>query len=83
MTNAKGAATFGDHHCHARDCNTSVPPKLFMCRKHWYMVPKRLRDRIWATYRPGQEVDKEPSREYLNAAMEAVNAVADFESGRK
>ena len=26
---------------------------LLMCRRHWYMVPKPLRDAIWQTYRDG------------------------------
>jgi hypothetical protein len=46
------------------------------------MVPKPLKDRVWATYRPGQEVTKDPSREYVAAAMAAVNAVADREGIR-
>jgi hypothetical protein len=25
-----------------------------MCRRHWFMVPKPLRDAVLATYRPGQ-----------------------------
>ena len=67
------------HTCHATGCKTNVPPAMWGCRKHWFMVPKELRDRIWATYRPGQEEDWEPSREYLLAAKEAVVAVANKE----
>ena len=51
-----------------------------MCRSHWYMVPKDLRDAVWATYRPGQEIDKQPSLEYLDVAMQAIEAVAAKES---
>lgn len=36
------------------------------------MLPKRLRDAIWAAYRPGQEATKDPSDVYLEAALEAV-----------
>lgn len=64
------------HHCHATGCTASVPPSMWGCAKHWYMVPKPIRDRVWATYRPGQEHDKNPSVEYLHAAREAVIAVA-------
>jgi hypothetical protein len=64
------------HTCHARFCETGVPPKMFMCRKHWYMVPVRLRSLIWATYVPGQEIRKDPTPEYLDVAMEAIAAVA-------
>jgi hypothetical protein len=24
-----------------------------MCRDHWYLVPKRIRDQVWATWRSG------------------------------
>lgn len=67
------------HHCHATGCKANVPPSMWGCRKHWFMVPKAIRDRVWATYRPGQENDKRPSVEYLTAARAAVIAVANLE----
>lgn len=45
-----------------------VPPSLWGCRSHWYKLPKYLRDLIWQTYVPGQEVSKTPSQAYLDAA---------------
>lgn len=69
------------HTCHARHCTTAVPPKMFMCKQHWYMLPKDMRDKVWALYRPGQEVTKDPSMAYLNHAMACVNFVADKEFG--
>ncbi len=68
------------HICHARNCEVSVPPKLFMCKKHWYMVPFSYRKLIWALYRPGQEVDKVPAKRYLEVVSEAINIVAKKES---
>jgi len=47
-----------------------------MCRKHWAMVPRPAQSQVWATYRPGQEVDKRPSGEYLVAHRLAVLHVA-------
>lgn len=44
-----------NHRCAARGCKRRVPIKMLMCRAHWYTVPKPIRDRVWATYRPGQE----------------------------
>ena len=41
---------------------------MWGCKTHWFRLPSRLRSRIWATYRPRQEVDKRPSAEYLSAA---------------
>lgn len=64
------------HLCHAVGCPIAVPPRLLMCRRHWYSLPRDLRDAIWGTYRPGQEVDKNPSAAYVLAQMRAVNYVA-------
>ncbi len=67
------------HTCHARNCTRAVPPKMLMCRQHWFTVPRPLRDAVWATYRPGQEVDKDPSPEWIEAADAAIDAVAERE----
>lgn len=56
------------HLCHWPGCAKEVPPQLWGCREHWLRIPKRLRDRIWEVYVPGQEVSKAPSPEYLEAA---------------
>jgi len=68
-----------EHLCHAADCAIQVPPKMLMCRRHWFMVPKPIRDAIWSTYRPGQETDKNPSEAYLVNMRAAIKAVADKE----
>jgi len=67
------------HRCHAIDCTTQVHPRMLMCRRHWYMVPKDLRDRVWREYRDGQERTKRPSEAYLAAAKAAIEAVASRE----
>ena len=36
----------------------------------WFLLPKRLRDKIWAAYKPGQEITMTPSAEYLAVAKE-------------
>lgn len=58
------------HHCHWPGCGRQVPPAMWGCRPHWYTLPQALRNRIWQTYREGQEVTGTPSREYLDAADE-------------
>ncbi len=63
------------HTCHAIDCNKKVPPKMLMCRKHWYMVDKPLRDKVWETYVAGQEITKDPTSKYLKAAKAAIECV--------
>jgi len=41
------------------------------------MLPKTLRDKVWASYRPGQEVNLTPSREYLAMALEVQQWIKD------
>jgi hypothetical protein len=76
-----GAPAAG-HHCHARGCEKEVPPKLLMCLPHWRMVPRDLQRAVWATYVPGQEVRKDPTPEYIQAHLAAVEAVARKENAR-
>jgi hypothetical protein len=64
------------HTCHADGCKVAVSPKLFMCASHWAMVPHPLQREVWKHYRPGQEVDKKPTREYLAVTARARAAVA-------
>jgi hypothetical protein len=58
------------HFCHWPGCKRVVPPSRWGCKAHWFDLPKRLRDKIWAAYRPGQEITKTPSQEYIAVAME-------------
>jgi len=67
------------HTCHALGCETKVPPRLHMCKRHWSMVPVRAQRELWRTYRPGQERDKRPSPAYLRAAAACIEAVAAAE----
>lgn len=58
------------HECHWPGCTEQVPPAKWGCRKHWFKLPKRLRDKVWAAYVPGQERRMDPSEEYLAVAHE-------------
>lgn len=68
------------HHCHAKKCKVPVKPELLMCYKHWKMVPKDIQNRVWKYYRPGQCDDKDPSKEWLDAADAAIDAVWRLEN---
>jgi hypothetical protein len=56
---------------------------MWGCKAHWFKLPKHLRDEIWRTYAPGQEITKTPSFSYRQAAMrvqkwiEAKEAASD------
>lgn len=69
----------GNHHCHWPGCTELCKPAYWGCRRHWFRLPKHLRDRIWATYRPGQERDKCPSDEYIQAAQAVQEWIAQFQ----
>ena len=53
------------HTCHALGCKRLVPPHMWGCALHWFALPQKIRDAIWREYRPGQEIDKDPSFRYL------------------
>ncbi len=70
-----------EHTCHADSCQVHVPPKMFMCKKHWYMLPKAMRDEVWLTYALGQELRMDPSDEYLEVTQRCIDFVAAKERG--
>lgn len=62
------------HLCHVSGCNVRVNPNKLMCSQHWQQVPLRLQYRVWQYYRPGQELDKQPTHDYIDAAKAAIAA---------
>jgi hypothetical protein len=83
MTSVASKATYvkaqpqtRNHECHWPGCREPVPPAMWGCRRHWYALPKDLRDRIWRAYRPGQEIDLTPSAAYIAVAREAQAWIA-------
>lgn len=71
------------HTCHWPTCKKAVAPKLWGCVTHRYFLPKRLRDKIWNTYVPGQEIRKDPSAAYLEVAQEVQAWIkSEISSGR-
>jgi hypothetical protein len=49
---------------------------MWGCSKHWFMLPRQLRNAVWRTYVPGQEITKTPSNEYLAVAKEVQSWIA-------
>jgi hypothetical protein len=45
-----------------------------MCRSHWYLVPKQIRDRVWATWRSGQRAFSPEHKEAVRKAIAACQA---------
>lgn len=63
--------TITPHHCHWPNCYVEVPPQMWGCKRHWFMLPQPIRNAIWKNYRPGQEITKAPSLAYIVAARDA------------
>ncbi len=69
------------HCCHAKGCFKEVPRKMFMCLKHWRMVPRPVQRLIWKYYNKGQEEGKaEVTRAYLDITDQAIKIVWSAES---
>jgi len=64
------------HHCHWPGCTEQVPPAKWGCYPHWMALPSEIRAAIWQAFRPGQEVDQRPSRQYVEAARLAQTWIA-------
>lgn len=71
------------HHCHWPGCVQQVPPAMWGCNAHWYSLPRRLRNDIWRTYRPGQEVRGTPSAEYVAAAKAVQTWITAFQASQR
>lgn len=65
---AKGLDPNQTHLCHYPGCRIPVKPAFWGCQSHWYALPRFLRSMIWATYKAGQEITKDPSPAYLDVA---------------
>ena len=64
--------------CSAACCPEMIPRRLLMCRRHWFMVPQELQDRVVGSL---QEWEAGGSvRPYVLAVAEAQLAVARKEN---
>lgn len=64
----------GVRRCAIPRCGERIDPTRLMCAHHWYMVPKLMRDHVWATWRSGQAAFSDEHLEAVNAAVMAVLA---------
>lgn len=72
-----------NHLCHWPGCETQVPPAKFMCKKHWFRLPRSIRVRIWATYQIGQEKSGRATESYVSVAKEAIAWAKDNDDPQK
>lgn len=60
------------HPCPVRHCTGQLGPSVFICHDQWQMVPKPLRDEVWATWDRGRGKDSDEFRAAVRAAAESV-----------
>lgn len=68
------AANTGAHDCPATGCTRRVGRGQLLCRPHWFITPKPLRDAVWDAWRGGLGKGSPAHRDAILAAVEAVNA---------
>jgi hypothetical protein len=69
--------------CPIEGCEASLPLNILMCRRHWFMVPKKARQAVWEAwgrYRDHQ-IDLAHLRRVQLVAVMAVEAI--LTRGRK
>lgn len=71
VAHVKAAKQSRYHTCHWNGCSQQVPPAMWGCKKHWFMLPTSIRNKIWGTYKINQENTGAVSNAYLEAAKEA------------
>jgi hypothetical protein len=68
--------------CPIPGCGQEIDPSRLMCRRHWYTVPKEVRDRVWATWRSGQGAYSREHQDAVRAAIAAVGAAIGLAVGQ-
>ena len=59
--------------CYAEGCDEQIARTLLMCPRHWWSVPKPLRDEVYASLKE----DGVLSQRYLDSIEAAKEAVAN------
>lgn len=77
VAHVRAASQVRNHHCHWPGCGKQVPPARWGCLPHWRALPIHLQRQVWAAYRPHQETDGRPSREYIAVARAVQTWIAD------
>ncbi len=57
--------------CPIPGCGDPIDTTRLMCRRDWNLLPKQLRDQVWATWRSGYRA---ASPEHQQAVLQAIAA---------
>jgi hypothetical protein len=57
------------HNCPGPECDAQVPYEMLACRRHWFQVPMRIRNLVYAAWDRGAGAG---SDEHTNAIEQAI-----------
>jgi len=55
--------------CPVPGCGEQIDRTRLMCRRDWYLIPRRLRDHVWESWGSGREAG---SHEHQEAVLNAI-----------
>jgi hypothetical protein len=67
------------HTCQVDDCIAVIPIAWVMCRRHWQMLPRPMRDALWSEYLVSVELGPAP---VFTVRRDALEFIAERESLR-
>lgn len=62
--------------CPVEHCPDPVRHAQLMCRRHWWLVPRTIRDRVWSTWRAYTN-NRGTLEDYAEARDEAIAAATE------
>jgi hypothetical protein len=72
------------HTCPVANCSASVPSKVFMCARHWRMVPSPLKAAVYSSFKAtGRLSDNHAEAVRIVEAAEAGRGVPGLNPGMK
>jgi hypothetical protein len=59
--------------CPVPGCDAVIGATRLTCRRHWYQVPKPVRDEVWAAWRSGAGAFTSRHRRAVRRALDAAS----------
>lgn len=61
------------HQCPKRGCRVQVPYEQLACKRHWYELPKAIRDAVNKAFRRGLGIGTPEHNAAVNTAISVMN----------